>query len=647
MNQWSQLNKIIWPYLVTNNISDNKSKSSIPIQTSLSLAPITTNTVNVSSIGSVVVTTSNIFRKPSRKCSTIASEYNNCWQLQSQLSSVSRRSHHQHQSFMMVATDAIKALRRLKSSPRYKRHHSRRTKTTTDKKSLLMEQAPINLECIVRNLWCQQHTKELIMRKHLLLNNSVDITGTSASRRVGVPSSNFDSMISNTGSGKRRSIFSLLHSSAEEILPATTITMATSSLSIKGSNSRNSNSNNNDSPHKKYRLQQQQQQRRTVSNNDTKNTTVLQLPTTNDHSITAILSGGAVGSKRFASSLVNSKNCVTTSNSGTVITHKNHLSQSPAPLSLLRTLLKSPIGDSNAQPNLVNAGNNGYNFYNAGGGSRKRLAIESTNAPLIHDIKSSLTNASGTAVIGTTIKNINKTSSMVIPTKSAVISGNAVVNNNGLTENHQLPLLHHPVTTSTAAAAAKQLTAARYFNVLYHQAAMAAAIAYQNNTQGPQPLQKPIFPTTVVNDESLLRQMNRRPLVHPSESVVGPTGINPTSSTSPIVAPFSTSLATTAIDGISLLPSTTSSSMSQPVDIHSLLLNHQQYHQQEPYHPVATIQQQQPFSYQHKQRQHLNIVKRKTDMMEIAEYSTRDENNLSREKEASSTGKSYTLLNVL
>lgn len=650
MSQWSQLNKIIWPYLINNNGSDNKSsKSPKPIQASLPFTPIITSTANVGSIGAVVVTTSNIIRKPSRKCSTVASEYNTSWQLQSQLPSVSRRSQHQHQSFMMVATKPIKALRYLKSSLIYKRQRSRRTKTN-GKKSLLQEEAPVDLECIVRHLWCQQHTKELLLRKHLLLNNSVDITGVSTSRHVGVTACNVDSTISNIGSGKRRSIFSLSCSSTEDILPATTITMATSSLSINGSNSnsRSSNSNINNSPHKKYRLEQQQQ-RRAGSNNDTKKTAVLQLPTINDHSITAILSGGAVGAKRFGSSIVNSKSCATTSNADIAILHKNHLTPSPAPLSLLRTLLKSPVGENNAQPILANTDDGGYNFYNTGS-SRKRLAIESTNGPPIHDVMSSLhTNVGGAAVVDATVKNNGKTSSMVMPSKSAatVAGGNAAAVNDIPTANHQLPMLHHPTTTSTAAAAsaaARQLTAASYFNVLYHQAAMAAALAYQNNTQLPQTLLKPILPsqfsTTVANDGGWLRQMNQRPHLHQPELVVGTaTAALPTL---PIVAPFSSPLVTTAVDGISLLPPT-SSSPPQPVDIHNLLQNRQQYHLQKPY-PVATIQQQ-PFSYQHKQRQHSNI-KRKTDMIvETAEYGTADENNLSMDKEASSSTGKCTKLN--
>ncbi|VVC25299.1 Hypothetical protein CINCED_3A010805 [Cinara cedri] len=179
------------------------------------------------------------------------------------------------------------------------------------------------------------------------------------------------------------------------------------------------------SPHKKYRSGQpevllQQQRRQDVDNSMKK--TVLSLPQVlpaNDHSITAILSGGESSSPPI---LVNNK--------ASPVPYRHHTSSSSSSSS----------------------------------SSRKRSAVETTTIAPIPLVP----------VVGTgSIDHSARMSTMVIPPPTANVN---VVNDPSvaLTSLHQLPTLHLPNVASAAAA--------DYFNVLYHQVAM-AAIAYQTHPQ--------------------------------------------------------------------------------------------------------------------------------------------------------------------
>ncbi|XP_060859919.1 uncharacterized protein LOC132937112 [Metopolophium dirhodum] len=645
IGEWSQhqQNKTIWPYSVTNIASDSNSPQ--PIQQSqpptaricerkqqqfqhrttpppLSLITAAVNTTTHTG-GIVVATTTNIVRRPSRKCSTtVTAENINDFQHQrcqplTQLRGLPRRSQqHQHQAFMMVAPESIKVQRRLLSLPKKQRLWCQRKRKSMTRNSLLQELKPpqLNLECVVRNLWCRRHTTELLLRRQLSINNSgdnvaatisavIDVTPTVVSRHVSISTASVvDSTCPNTGGSKRRSMVSLSPSTA--ILIPTTATAMTIS-----------NKSGNSSPHKKYKLGHQQPQeqilppqRRVVVDKSVKKSIPQPPPqviSTNDHSITAILSGGAAGAKRSSSSgavsmvmeLENGIVTTTTTTSAVLSPHKNLHTPSPAPLSLLRTLLKSPSGESGSPP--IAASTNGVGYRHHTNGSRKRSS-ESTTVSSIPSI-----NAAAIKV-----ENGLGTSTIAIPSVGANASDNASA---VLTALHQLPPIHHP--------AAGQLAAAGYFNVLYHQAAMAAAMAYQTHAQLPQQLPKSQqssllssqFPTTSGASSTWQRQLNRRP--HPSEAIVGSGVTNTTisSSTSTVVAPYSSPLVAATVNGSSLLPPATPSPPPplmlhpHPVHRHHLLLHHQQQYQ-----PAPTVQQQPSSFHQHNHRQQGSSVKKRS-----------------------------------
>lgn len=672
IGEWSQhqQNKTIWPYLVTNTASDSKSPQ--PVQQSqtqtvrigerkqqfqhrttpppLSLITSTGNTTTHAG-GIVVATTTNIVRRPSRKCSTTIAAENitdfqhlRC-QPPAQSRGLPKRSQqHQHQAFMMIATETIKVQRRLLSLPKKQSLWCQRKRKSVTKNSMLQELKPpkINLECVVRNLWCRRHTTELLLRRQLSINNSgdtvaaaisavVDVVPPVVSRHVTVSSTSVvDSSCSNTGGSKRRSMVSPSPTTATPIpVTATTITL--------------SNKSGNSSPHKKYKLGHQQPpeqilqpQRRLVVDKNVKKVIPQPPPqamSTNDHSITAILSGGAAGAKRSNGSgaismVMDSENCVITTptSTSTILSpHKNLNTPSPAPLSLLRTLLKSPSGESGSPP--IAASTNGVGYRHHTNSSRKRSSVESL--PPINAASVKVENGLGTP-------------SMSIPSVGANAAENASA---VLTALHQLPTIHHP--------AAGQLAAAGYFNVLYHQAAMAAAMAYQTHAQLPQPLSKsqppPLlssqFPTTSGANSTWQRQMNRRPpLLHPPEAIVGSEVTNSTitSSASTVVAPYSSPLITATVNGSSLLPPATPSPPPSlmlhphPVHPHHLLLHHQQQYQ-----PAPTVQQ--PSSF-HRQ-QGSKVKKRTGGAIGATEYGGYIEENNSGvvatldEESSSSTGK--------
>lgn len=604
IGEWSKnhKNKTIWPYLVTNPSSDCKlpqslQQSQLPIvriserksqqyQSRMKTPPLIPNdgTLNTAAHTGAVVkaTTTNIVRRPSRKCSITTAIDNTLdmkhRQVQFHLRPLSKRLQpHQHQSFMMVATKAVKAQRRLFLIPKTRRR--RKTKIAINKDSLLQEQQQplMNLECIVRNLWCRRHTTELLLRRQLSFNNSVDLAATTdtlppSSRIVAVTT--VDPSCTNMGNGKRRSVFSPLPTITT---PATTSIITNSIINSTGSKS----------PQKKYRLGQEQvlqQQRRVVDKfvNKTIPTSPShsQIISTNDHSITAILSGGAVGVRRpngcSITPVIDTEiSVISSSTTNTLITSQKN---PPTPISLLRTLLKSPSNESNALP--VVASTNSSNYIHNSVSSRKRSAIESI-IPI------------GATPVATTVETGPRTTAMAIPPTAGI------VNDTTLSALHQIPTLHHP-------AAAGQLAAAGYFNVLYHQAAMAAAMAYQTHAQLPQSLPKtqppPLlssqFPPTV-DASCWKRQLNRQPLLPPHESFGGNGVANVSSSASTIVAPYSSPLVTAAVNGNGLLPPDTPSPppslLLHPHSVHHHMLLHQQQYQQLP-----TVQQSSYHS--HKQR---------------------------------------------
>jgi len=690
IGEWSQhqQNKTIWPYSATNIASD--SNTTQPIQQSqpptvricerkqqnfqhrttpppLSLITGAVNTVTQTG-GIVVATTTNIVRRPSRKCSTTVtaenitdSEHQSC-QPPTQLRGLPRRSQqHQHQAFIMVATEAIKVQRRLLSLPKKQRLWCQRNRKSMNKNSLLQELNPpqINLECVIRNLWCRRHTTELLLRRQLSINNSgdnvaanistvVDITPTVASRHVVVSTPNVDSTCPSIGGSKRRSMVSPSPSTAV-LIPITATTMT---LNTKSSNS---------SPHKKYKLGHQQPpeqilppQRRVAVDKISKKAIPQPSPqviSANDHSITAILSGGATGAKRSSISgavsmvmdPVNGVVTTATTTSAVLSPHKNLHTPSSAPLSLLRTLLKSPSCESGSSPIASNSNGVGYRTNS----SRKRSSVESTtvsSTPSINAAAIKVENGLGTPTIA-------------IPS----IGGNAADNTSSvLTALHQLPTIHHP--------AAGQLAAAGYFNVLYHRAAMAAAaMAYQTNAQLSQPLPKSQppsllssqFPITGGASSTWQRQLNRRPpLVHPPEAIVGSgvTNASISSSTSTVVAPYSSPLVASTVNGSSLLAPATPSPPPpplmlhpNPVHRHHLLLHHQQQYQ-----PVPTIQQQPSSFHQFNHRQQGSSFKKRSGVaIGATEYGVCIEENNSGviatpdEESSSSAGKCTNNYNYL
>jgi len=637
IGEWSQhqQNKTIWPYSATNIPSDSNSPQ--PIQqlqpptvrigerkqpnfqhrTTPPPLSLITGAVNTHTGGIVVATTTNIVRRPSRKCSINVTaenitdfEHQRCQPL-TQLRGLPRRSQqHQHQSFIMVATEAIKVQRRLLSLPKKQHLWCQRNRKSMTRNSLLQELNPpqINLECVVRNLWCRRHTTELLLRRQLSINISgdnvaaaistvVDVTPTVASRHVAVSTpSVVDSTCPNTGGSKRRSMVSPSPPTAV-LIPITTSTV---NLNNKSSNS---------SPHKKYKLGYQQPpeqilplQRRVVIDKIAKKAIPQPPPqviSTNDHSITAILSGGAAGAKRSSisgavSMVMDPENGIvttTTTTSAVLSPHKNLHAPSPAPLSLLRTLLKSPSCESGSSP--ITTSTNGIGYRHHTNSSRKRSSVESTavsSTPSINAAAIKVENGLGTPTANT----------------SAVL--NAL---------HQLPTIHHP--------AAGQLAAAGYFNVLYHRAAMAAAaMAYQTNAQLPQLLPKSQPPSLLSSpfshtsnaSSTWQRQSNRRPpLVHPPEAIIGSGVTNAiSSSTSTVVAPYSSPLVATTVNGSSLLPPATPSPPPpplmlhpHPVHRHHLLLHH---HQQ--YQPAPTLQQQPSSFHQLNHRQQSSSFKKRS-----------------------------------
>lgn len=221
------------------------------------------------------------------------------------------------------------------------------------------------------------------------------------------------------------------------------------------------------SPHKKYRLGQPEvllqhnRQQDVLDNSVNKTVSLPQVLPTNDHSITAILSGGESSSPPI---VVNNKS--------SPVPYRHHTSSSSSSSS-----------------------------------SRKRSAVETMNIAPIVPL------APLVPVVGTTSIDHNaRMSTMVIPPPSVNAS---VVNDPSiaLTALHQLPTLHLPNVSSSAAA--------DYFNVLYHQVAM-AAIAYQTHPQlsklqaPPSSLlssQYPSVPPSVVAPRMIQQQYHPAPMV--------------------------------------------------------------------------------------------------------------------------------------
>lgn len=675
ISEWSshhQKNKTIWPYLVADQPAAIGSKSPQQIHKSLSLptvkpgerhlfqhcqqrttppplTPIAAVNPQGCTTSVVVATTKNIVRRPSRKYSTTAlienvtdPQHLNRQPQSLQLRNLLRRSQqHQHQSFIMVATKAIKAQRRLTPLlKKQRRRHCQRlvAKTAVGNEPPLfdtLQPRAVNLEPVVRYLWCRRHTSELL-RKQLSLNNNLDV---SVDNTLPVFSQNntADSLCSNiSGSSKCKPVFSP-SSLATSVAVFPTTKISTDSLSGIGSNS-------SSSPLKKYKIGHNQQKRQLFVDSSPK----IAIPSlsahtpTNNHSITAILSGNIMGAKRGSTttSIKETDPCVisstvtSTSTASPVTTPQKNVS--PAPLSLLRTLLKSPSCETNSQPvKQASSNSSGYMKQNTGS-SRKRSAIDSQIiSPAI--ISTPEVSNSGpitaTMAISPTIKN------------SAVDDSTAA-----LSVLRQLPTLQHP-------GAAGQLAAAGYFNVLYHQAAMAAAMAYQSHVQLPQSLSKPTplsqaptmlssqFSTTGGSHNGWPCQLNRQPPLSVPETIMGENGVaTPSLSTSTIVAPYSSPLPTATVNGNGQLPPATPSPpplLMHPVHPRHLLLHHmQQHNQHQHYQPAPTVQQSLSY-YQHKKR-HLNsnVNKRTAPMGDTAEYGSNiEKNNVVVYKESSSTGK--------
>lgn len=550
-------------------------------------------TVTPTAVAAVVATTTNFVQRPPRKCFSAMAAVENITEWQhlrqslTQLRPLSRRPQ-QHQSFMMVVTDSIKVQRRLFP----KKHRNRcKTKRPPMLRSILQDQQnrpAIILEGVVRYLWCRRHTTELLFRSHPSPNN------TSTSCNI------VDSSIPIPGSGKRRTqVFSPSPTTAcTTTIPATAITTSSSSSTDICINT------GSRSPHKKYRFGQHQQQsilpqqRRLVVDNSVKKG--VQSPqssvSTNDHSITAILSSGAAaGPKRISgitpsidlegSGIITSTTNTTVSVSAAITPLKNS-----APLSLLRTLLKSPSGELSLPQSVVstNGSSGGYRHHITG--SRKRLAVESTAvlpSPIVG------------AVVDMNDLRTSANISIAPPTVASTV-------NDGLTALHQLPGLHHPA-------------AAGYFNVLYHQAAMAAAKAYKRHAQLPQPLISSRFPISTTGgatSSSWQHQLNRQQLLPPPEAVGGNGVSSISSSASTIVAPYSSPQMVASVNGSGLLPPATPSPPPlllhpHPVHHHHLML-HRHHQQQQCYQPVPTIHHQPSLSYYQLKQQKCKGIKKKT-----------------------------------
>lgn len=665
MSEWPQhqQNKTIWPYLVTNPGSDSISPQPTQQSQSPAIARIgerkqqqnqqrTTpppdtdpGPVNVANptAAIVVATTTNIIRRPPRKCSNTTATENTTnlqpqyWQPQPQLRLLSRRSQHHHQSFMMFATKAIKAQRRLMP----KKRRCRISRASVGKEfSVREKQKPpvVNLECTVRYLWCRRHTTELLLRRQMSLNNSsVDCVDSAppASRHVAC-NSDPTSPISMGGGSKRRSAFSPLSNIATTV--GSNMTTTTSSLSIAG----NSAGNINSSPNKKCRFGQQQQQQQILQqkrpatvDGSTKKSVPSQL-STNDHSITAILSGSAAGAKRnggvsTATTRVDLESCVitTTTVTSTVVTPQKKLPTSSAPLSLLRTLLKSPGGAEGGSPTIAVSSNDGGGYrHHTIIGSRKRSAVESVVVSPIQPpppVVRPMVDNPGTSMIA------------FPPVASATSSVNDATA--ALTALHQLPTLHHPAAAAAAAAG--------YFNVLYHQAAMAAAMAYQTHSQLPQPLSKPQLQPplmssqfTTVAGNSWQQQLNRRLHLPTLQSTRANEVTTATISSSPstVVAPYSSPLVASTINGGSLLPPATPS--PPPLILHTHPVHHQplMLHHQQQYLPMPTVQPPMLSSSYRQHRPQGRGVKKRISMT-MGENALGNTAKAVKEESSSSTGK--------
>lgn len=687
IGEWSsqhQRNKTIWPYSVADkSVSDTKSLQSIHHQSQDTLTvktgerslqqsqsrttppPLTncSGAANLSGVCNsvVVTTTTNIARRPSRKYSTTTALAEDCvadlerqdGQSQSlQLRNSSRRLHlHQHQSFMMVATEAIKAQRQTR-----KRRRCRKKKTVACRVSLLSELPPVNLEHVVRHLWCRRHTSELL-RKQLSLNNDVDVSVCTNNLPAASQHDTVNSLCSSfmTDNGKRRSLFS---SSCTTTIVSVDHPITTSSMnSIAGGNG-----NDNSSPHKKCKLEQRQQRRVVEADKMSVSPQLLALPESNvvaanDHSITAILSGGTIGEKRSSgviATIGELENCgITSTTSISSVSNSIVVSQkniSPAPLSLLRTLLKSPNNETGSQLPVEHSNGSVYTTRHHTGRNRKRSAVEATTliSPVIPPAMNTPTEVNSCS---------SRTTSMqAIPTAVGTNTINDATA--ALTAFHQLPALHHP-------AAAEQLAAAGYFNVLYHQAAMAAAMVYQSQAQLSQPLSKLLqsspksslpspllssqFPTTTGStmNNNWQRKLNRQPPHLPSpktmairNGITTATAMSP-SSTSSIVAPYSSPLATVAVNGSSMLPPATPSPpplLIHPIHPRHLLLHHM--HQQHQYKVVPTLQQPSSYHQNKRQKQGSGIKKKFPNVTEYGSGGGTKKNNVVNIKDSSpSVGK--------
>lgn len=550
-------NKTIWPYLVTDHpTSDNKSP--LPIYQSQSTSMVKSEdrmlhqlhqhrmtpslltpfseSVNLSGFNNSVVmaTTTNVMRRLSRKYSTSASvqnvidlQHQNRQPKSLQLRTLSKCSkYHQNQSFMMVATRAIKVLRRSKQ------RHSNRIRTAIERESLCPKThypSPVNLEHIVRHLWCRRHTTELL-RRQISSNNNLE-TAISISSPVASQSDCLDSSCPNVmlGGGKRRSLVSPL-SNTTTVYNESTISTAID------------NFNASSSPYKKYKLGSKQH-RKSVANKSVKIT--VPAVSANDHSITAILSGNVSGTKRgncSISTIIDQNNCFITNTSISsnlpIMPQKNILTTQT---SLLRTLLKSPNCENRLQSGLVSSNDSG-----------NRTIINRTQSAV------ELTTPVGAP-------EVNNSNALTTPiTLPSTLSTNVTSDDTATHSTIQLPL-HHP-------AAAEQLTAAGYFNVLYHQAAMAAAMVYQNHSQMSQPLLKPTplsksqplsllssqFPISDSVNNSWQQQLNRRPPILPLPEMATGNTITAvvsksTSSVSSAVAPYSSPLNANIVNGSGLL----------------------------------------------------------------------------------------------
>lgn len=498
--------------------------------------------VNLSGFNNSVVmaTTTNVMRRLSRKYSTSASvqnvtdlQHQNRQPKSLQLRTLSKCSkYHQNQSFMMVATRAIKVLRR--SKQRHSNPIRSAERTAIEKESLCPKThypSPVNLEHIVRHLWCRRHTTELL-RRQISSNNNLE-TAISTSSSVASQRDCLDSSCPNVmlGGGKRRSLAFPLSNTTTIHNESTIISTALD------------NCNASSSPYKKYKLGSKQQ-RKSVVNKSVKIT----VPTVsaNNHSITAILSGNVSGTKRgngSVSTIIDPNNCfitnTSTSSSLPIIPQKNILTTQP---SLLRTLLKSPNCENRLPSGVVSSNDSGNRTIS----SRTQSAVELITPVGAPEVNNS--NALKTPIALPSTLGINVTS-------DAAATHTTI----------QLPL-HHP-------AAAEQLTAAAgYFNVLYHQAAMAAAMVYQNHSQMSQPLLKPTplsksqpssllssqFPISDSVNNSWQQQLNRRPPILPLPEMTSGNAITAvisksTSSVSTVVTPYSSPLNTNIVNGSGLV----------------------------------------------------------------------------------------------